>query len=343
MDMNLRHLRTFVLIADSGGIAKAGGRLHLSQPAASRQILALEQELGVQLFARVGRRFRLTSDGEDLLGRCRSLLTDADSINERARALKRGQAGILKVGATPQVIEALFAAFVPVFRRRHPGVEIDLVEDASGRLPIMLERGEVHVAQMPAGDERFASRLLYPTLALAVMPKTHKLARRATLDIAQLADEPLLLLTRASQARGWIDAAFGIVHIRPMVRMESAVPHTLIALAGSGHGIAVIPSNMLVPLTGVRVLPLMLRGAPIGRWSAVCWDAQRYLAPYAQDFIDELVAYGRRSNPGRAVIKRAPLLQPPKAAGGTTATSYRASGNSGRPSHRRIQETRLAV
>ena len=98
--MNLRHLRTFVSIADAGGIARAGSRLNLSQPAASRQILALEADLGVRLFDRIGRRFRLTSEGEDLLRQSRRLLLDADSLGARARALKGGHTGILRVGAT---------------------------------------------------------------------------------------------------------------------------------------------------------------------------------------------------------------------------------------------------
>ena len=312
--MNLRHLRTFVLIADAGGIAKASGRLHLSQPAASRQILALEQELGVQLFARVGRRLRLTADGEDLLWRCRRLLTDADSVSERARALKRGQAGILEVGAAPQVIESLFASFVPLFQRRHPGVEVHLLESLSGRLPTMLEREEVHVAQMPSGDERFASRLLYPSHALALVPRTHRLARHAVLDIAKLADEPLLMPSRASQVRGWMDAAFGVVHIRPHVRLESIVPHTLIALAAAGHGIAIVPSNVVIPHDRVRAIPLTLRDASIGRWSAIAWDAHRFLPAYVGHFIAELAVYTQRHIPGRHLIGRAPPLPRPREA-----------------------------
>ncbi len=76
--MNLRHLRTFVGIADAGGISRARAGLNLSQPAASRQILALEAELGVRLFDRIGRRIRLSSEGEDLLRQCRRLLMDAE-------------------------------------------------------------------------------------------------------------------------------------------------------------------------------------------------------------------------------------------------------------------------
>ena len=97
--MNLRHLRAFVSIADAGGFARAANRMNLSQPALSRQIRALETELGVPLFDRLGRRVRLTSEGEDLLRRGRRLLTEADSLGERARLLKAGETGILRVGA----------------------------------------------------------------------------------------------------------------------------------------------------------------------------------------------------------------------------------------------------
>ena len=76
--MNLRYLQTFVDIAEAGSIARAGARLNVSQPAASRQILTLEAELDVRLFDRIGRRLRLTSEGEDLLRQSRRLLMEAE-------------------------------------------------------------------------------------------------------------------------------------------------------------------------------------------------------------------------------------------------------------------------
>src|SRR5215468_2406342 len=96
--VNLRYLHTFVSIVDSGSIARASARLNVSQPAASRQILALEAELGVPLFDRIGRRLRLTSQGEDLLQQSRRLLMEADVLSARARALKGGHTEILRVG-----------------------------------------------------------------------------------------------------------------------------------------------------------------------------------------------------------------------------------------------------
>jgi DNA-binding transcriptional LysR family regulator len=117
-EMNLRYLHTFVGIAETGSIARAGARLSVSQSAASRQILALEAELGVRLFDRIGRRLSLTSEGEDLMWQSRRLLMEADSLSARARALKGGHTGILRVGATPMVIENTLSVFLSQYQLR---------------------------------------------------------------------------------------------------------------------------------------------------------------------------------------------------------------------------------
>jgi LysR family transcriptional regulator, cyn operon transcriptional activator len=83
--MNFRQLKTFVTIAESGGFARAEGQLYVTQSAASRQILGLEAELGIPLFDRIGRRIKLTSEGEDLLKRGRRVLHGVESFVERAR------------------------------------------------------------------------------------------------------------------------------------------------------------------------------------------------------------------------------------------------------------------
>jgi LysR family cyn operon transcriptional activator len=309
--MNLRQLRTFVAIADAGGLARAEGRLHLSQPAASRQLQALEADLGVPLFDRIGRRMQLTSEGEDLLRRSRRLLQDADSIGERARALKSGQTGILRVGATPQMIESTLAAFLTAYRRRHPCVEVHLVEEGGIRLPDRLNHGDVHLAIIPH-DERFQCRTIYPMCVLAVLSENHPLSRCRTLDVAELADEPLLLLHPSFGTRVWFDAACHVAHIRPRALLDSAAPHTIIALAREGYGVAVVPSTALVPREGIRAAPLVQRGAAIGRWMTAGWDPQRFHAPYAEQFVEELVAHTRRDYPGREFIRRAPPPPRPK-------------------------------
>jgi LysR family cyn operon transcriptional activator len=310
--MNLRFVHTFVAIVDNAGFARAAARLNLTQSAASRQIQALEDELGVRLFARVGRSARLTAEGEDLLVLSRRLLSDAAALGERARALKSGEVGVLRVGGTPQVIENLLAQFLPHYRKRHAGVEIHLVEDGGARLPGRLERDEIQIAIMPAGDDRFRGRLLYPMHVLAVLPQRHRLSRRAVLDITELAEEPLLRLAPTFASHGWFEAACQVAHIRPRVLLESVAPHTLIALAQAGHGIAVLPSPVRIPRTGIRVAVVLHRGVPIGRWTVAAWDPQRFLAPYAVQFVDEVIAYCQRGYPGREHVRRAPQLPKPR-------------------------------
>ena len=110
--MDLRRLRTFVTVAEQGSVSKAASRLHRSQPALSRQIGDLQQELGLRLFDRVGRRLVLTSEGEQLLGDCRKLLGYASSLSERAQLLRRGDTGVLRVAASPVQIEAVLSTFL---------------------------------------------------------------------------------------------------------------------------------------------------------------------------------------------------------------------------------------
>jgi DNA-binding transcriptional LysR family regulator len=136
------------------------------------------------------------------------------------------------------------------------------------------------------------------------------------LEIAELADEPVLVLHRGFGSREWFDAACQTAHIQPRVLLESAAPHTIVALAATEYGIAILPSNAQVPRGIVRAVPLVHRGASIGMWAHIAWDSQRFLAPYAERFIEEIVAHTRRTYPGREVIKRAPPLPRPKPANG---------------------------
>ena len=249
--MDLHQLRTFVAIAETGGVARAAARLNLSQPAASRQIQVLEADLGVQLFDRVGRRVKLTA---------------------AARTCCPGRAG-----SNPE-----------------------------------LEQGEVHVAYVPAGDDRFCGRLLYPIHVIAVVPERHRLHGQRTLEIAELAREPLLCCGAA------LDRANG--SMRRAVRRASAPTSysraarttRWSALRRPATGIGVLPSAVRLAGRRLCAVPLVHRGEPIGRWTMLAWDPQRFLAPYARAFVDELVTHAQRTYPGRELARRAPPLDAPK-------------------------------
>jgi DNA-binding transcriptional LysR family regulator len=311
MKMNLDQLRTFVTIVEAGGIHRAAARINLSQPAASRQINALEAALGMRLFDRIGRRLKLTSEGEGLLRLSRGLLGEVEAFNERARALKKGETGILRVAATPQVIENTLAHFLGRYRRRHPGVEVQLVEEGGIAMPRRLESGDVHLALMALDDDRFRIRLLYPVRGIAVVANEHRLSRRRTIEIAELADESLLLLRSEFASREWFETACRVARIRPRVLLESGAPHTSVALAAAGYGIAVVPSTVVIPAGRVRGIPLMQRGTAVGGWLRVAWQPQRFLSVFAERFIAELSVHCRRGYPGREFNRHTPALPRP--------------------------------
>jgi DNA-binding transcriptional LysR family regulator len=175
-----------------------------------------------------------------------------------------------------------------------------------------LERGDVDLATIPEADERFDSRLLFPIYVLAVMAPDHRLRRRAAIDIADVAAEPLLLLSRAFASREWFYSVCQAARVRPNITFESAAPQTLIALAAAGEGIAVVPQGVLISHARVHAVPLLYRGVPIGRWQTIAWNPQRFLAPYAHHFVEELVTYSRANYPNRDLTRRAPPMPRPK-------------------------------
>src|SRR5258705_7314044 len=164
--MDLRRLRTFVAVAELGTVSKAALRLRITQPALSRQIRDLQQELGLRLFDRVGRGLVLTSEGEQFLGDCRGVLGHIESLAERVELLRRGDRGGLKIAAPPPTIESILATFLPRYAERFPNVHVKLTEALGREQTAMLERGEVHIGiRHDESDRRFASRILPPAEA----------------------------------------------------------------------------------------------------------------------------------------------------------------------------------
>src|SRR5215510_5402587 len=142
--MDLKRLRTFVVVADLGTVSKAALRLRISQSALSRQISDLEHECGFNLFDRIGRRLFLTTRGEQLLGDCRGVLGQLGSLGERIELLKRGDSGVLKVAASLPPIESVLSAFLQRYAERFPNVRVKLTEALFMYQVPLLKRGEVH-------------------------------------------------------------------------------------------------------------------------------------------------------------------------------------------------------
>jgi DNA-binding transcriptional LysR family regulator len=301
--VDLRRTRTFVTVAELGTVSKAAVRLRTAQPALSRQISALEQELGLKLFDRVGGRLVLTGEGEQLLGDCRALLNDAQAVADRAQMLRRGDTGVLKVAASPQFIEGAMADFLHRYADRYPGVQVRLIEsigwsDTRG----MLERGEIHLGQnllgaVQPGELRLASHPLEGVDLLAACHEPLTLGKRGTIEIAGLASYPLLVLDTSFVSRRTFDAVCRLAGIEANFVFESRTPHTLLAMAERGHGVAIVPSAVQVHRYRLRAVRIAYRGESLREPLAIFWDKRRPLPGYASSFCEMLARHVRRVFP----------------------------------------------
>jgi DNA-binding transcriptional LysR family regulator len=212
--MDLRHLRTFVTVAEQGTVSKASLRLRVAQPALSRQISDLEAELGIRLFDRIRRRLVLSADGERLLGECRTILTAVGSIRERAQLLRRADTGVLKVVAPPALIDGVLSNFLRRYARRRPQVQVKLTDASGTNIAVILERGDVHLSISALEPIRASG---YPFERLPLIPPQEfwvaynpslKLSDAESMDIRSLGSHPLLFPdTGMGQVRATVDAA----------------------------------------------------------------------------------------------------------------------------------------
>ena len=137
--MDLRSLRYFAEVAETENFSRAAERLHRSQPALSRCMRELEEELGLRLFERMGRRVVLTSNGRALLGRVRLLLKEVDGLTEHARLLAAGKTQILRVGGAANFIEQVLPEVLRRYRQAWPQVEVMLEPEGGSALLAALE------------------------------------------------------------------------------------------------------------------------------------------------------------------------------------------------------------
>jgi DNA-binding transcriptional LysR family regulator len=296
--MDLRRLRTFVAVAELGTVSKAALRLGVGQPALSRQISDLQQELGLRLFDRVGRRLVLTAQGEQFLGDCRGVVGHIESLGERVELLRRGDRGVLKIAAPPHTIESVLSAFLPRYAERFPNVHVKLTEALGRDQTAMLERGEVHVGiRHDPGDRRFESLVLPADEVLAACTPSIELGHAGMIDIGRLASYPLLLLDSGYSVRRLFNAACRLADVEPNIVLESRAPHTLLALAEASQGVAIIPSLLRTDRHTLRIVRITHRRRPLRERYAIQWEKRRPMPPYAESFCQALAEYMRQILP----------------------------------------------
>src|SRR5712691_11526972 len=289
-DMELRHLRYFVVVAEEGHVTRAAARLGIQQPPLSQQIRALEAELQVQLLRRKPRGVELTQAGEALFAEAQAILRQVEHAVTAVRRTARGEAGRIGLGFTSS---ASFHPFVPQaireFRETHPLVGLTLEESGTGELVAALidERLDAaFVRSLIGAAEGIATHSVLEEAMAAALPAGHALASGAgarPLALAALAAETFILYRRPL-GPGLYDAIIASCQragYSPNIGQEAPRMLATLSLVAAGLGVTLVPQSMRrLRVHGVAYRPLDGNGglvAPLnlayrrGETSAAAW------------------------------------------------------------------------
>ena len=288
--VELRHLRYFIAAAEEENVSRAAVKLHVSQPALSRQIRDLEDELRFPLFQRTAKSVQLTDAGRAFLTEARDVLKRADEAVNKARAIAAGGRGELHVGYAPSPTARILPATLRAFQARMPKVRVRLHDLSSEEMVAGLREQTIEVAVLVRPTRAMLRGLHFEEvvrdpICLAV-PPTHSLARHRSVSLAQIAREPLVVFSRKDYPdyHELLDTIFAGTKLKPRIAEEHDSGTSLIAAVESGAGVA-ITSKALACSAGPRLKLIPISPAPAPIVVGIAWP-NNSLSPAAQTFLD---------------------------------------------------------
>lgn len=279
MNIELRHLRYFVAVAEELHFGRAAARLNISQPPLSQQIQMLEQQIGARLLARTNRSVALTAAGKQFLTDSRQILALVDDAAARAERLHQGEAGELRIGFTSSApfIRAV-SDTLSLFRQHYPDVHLQTREMNTREQLAPLSEGALDLGLLrntPLPDTLQYEVILRESL-MAMIPRQHALAQKPVVTLAELAKEPFVFFD-PHVGTGLYDDILGLMrryNLTPTIAQEVGEAMTIIGLVAAGLGVSILPASFnKVQLSEMCWVPLAEEEAVSEMW--LVWSRHR--------------------------------------------------------------------
>ncbi|WP_336818759.1 LysR family transcriptional regulator [Cedecea sp. MMO-103] len=286
MNIELRHLRYFIAVAEELHFGRAAARLRISQPPLSQQIQILEEQVGARLLARTNRSVNLTAAGQQFLSDARQILGQVDAAAARAARLHQGETGELRIGFTSSApfIKAVSDS-LSRFRKRYPDVHLQMREVNTREQIAPLNEGELELGLMR--NTRLPDTLNWTLILreplLAMVHRDHPLAGSRSISLTQLAQEPFVFFD-PHVGTGLYDDIIGLLrryNIVPYITQEVGEAMTIIGLVSTGLGVSILPASFQrIRLSDVVWLPIDEPEAQSELW--LVWPKHRELSEAAK-------------------------------------------------------------
>jgi LysR family hydrogen peroxide-inducible transcriptional activator len=257
--MEVHQLRYFCEIVRQGTFTRASEAQKISQPSLSQQILKLEAELGGQLFDRMPRSANLTVFGKAFLPRAQRILRELEDAKTEMLQMTGEEKGVVVVGIIPTITPYLLPSILQGFSRRHPSVQIRVVEEITPVLLEHLHQGsiDISIVALPVPGTEIDVTELFEERFLAAVPEDHPRAKQKRLRLAELKNDPFLLLKEGHCFRDNVIAACRESRTNPSIAFESGQFSTILAMVAAGMGVSAVPAMAASPVTGCRFIPLV--------------------------------------------------------------------------------------
>ena len=246
--MDERKLQYFIAVVDEGGVTRAAQRLHVAQPSLSQALRALEDELAVKLFHRVGRGLRLTSAGDAFVGPARQIVRAVDDARSAVSGVIELRTGSVEIAALPTLAVDPMATLVGSFRERHPGVQVRVLESETADAVGALVRDgscELGAAHLPLPREELVAHTLDQQELLFVFPASAKAEGGGRpLRALELSRTPFVVSPPGTSTRMLLEQALSSVGVTPQIAVETAAREAIVPLVLAGAGAALLPASL---------------------------------------------------------------------------------------------------
>ena len=287
--MEIRQLRAFVAIAESGTFTAGALRVHVTQAAISMQIRQLETEIGAKVFVRAPRHVILTEAGEQLLRRARHILREHDAALDEIAELAGAERGRLRIGsASAMVLTEQLPSILKELRKQHPAAEISVTSGTSEVLVDQILAGEVDVAfvSLPVDVRGIKTERLSDDQLVAIASPRHKLAKQRTISAYTLAGERLILGERGGNTRRLIDQFFAQAGVTLHVTMELSRQQAIKRMVEEDMGVGIVPlQSVKDEVERGRLIRWWIEGAQINWELGIAQLSNGYDSPIMQKFV----------------------------------------------------------